>query len=217
MIKNEERRYFVGEAQRLAAWGARHRSDSGEIVGLGSVYYREGDPSTEYRTQSSLGEPITERVVPGAFSDILADEGRDVIALFNHDLNQVLGRRSAGTLKLFDTDEGLGYRITPADTTLANDLRANLQARNITGSSIGFYAAPGGTVITDEGSVRVSTITKVGHLRDVGPVTTPAFEGTEAMLRSIGGRVADQIEARRRAEKRLLAISMGSAILDRYS
>ena len=43
-----------------------------------------------------LGDKIMERIMPGAFDRAL-EEDNDVLGLFNHDQNQLLGRRSIGT------------------------------------------------------------------------------------------------------------------------
>ena len=55
-----------------------------------------------------------ERILPGAFDTVL---GNDVRAFFNHDPNFILGRSSAGTLKLAVDKKGLKYSFDVPDTT----------------------------------------------------------------------------------------------------
>ena len=55
-----------------------------------------------------------ERIKPGAFTDSLAND--DIRALFNHDPNWLLGRSSAGTLRLSLDSVGLRYEIDPPET-----------------------------------------------------------------------------------------------------
>ncbi len=47
---------------------------------------------------------------------------KDVVALFNHDMNMVLARTSSGTLKLNVTDSAREYEFEAPNTTLGNDL-----------------------------------------------------------------------------------------------
>ena len=49
-----------------------------------------------------------EVVAPGAFSDSLRDD--DQVCFFNHDANQILGRKKSGTLVLEDSSTGLHFR-----------------------------------------------------------------------------------------------------------
>ncbi len=47
---------------------------------------------------------------------------KDVVALFNHDMNMVLARTSSGTLKLNVTGNAMEYEFEAPNTTLGNDL-----------------------------------------------------------------------------------------------
>lgn len=149
---------------------AEAASDAGPIVGYGAVFNE--------RTQ--IGSYWVEEIAPGAFAAAIA-EGADVRALFNHDQDHVLGRTAAGTLTLREDETGLWYEIAPADTQLARDLRANIAAGNITGSSIGFIVrAEEWTKPATPADLPLRRITEVEWLRDVGPVTFPAYEQTTA-------------------------------------
>lgn len=133
-----------------------------------------------FNQRTEIGGWWIEEIAPGAFRDAIAN-GADVVALYNHEPDHVLGRTTAGTLTLREDETGLLYEITPPNTQLARDLVENVRQRNITGSSIGF------TVRAEEW-VRPATptelplrrITEVEWLRDVGPVTFPAYEQTTA-------------------------------------
>ena len=52
-----------------------------------------------------------ERIAPGAFARDLADN-KDIRALINHDTSRVIGRSSAGTLSLEETDTGLFVKLS---------------------------------------------------------------------------------------------------------
>ncbi|KAF0196071.1 MAG: phage prohead protease HK97 family [Bacillota bacterium] len=66
-----------------------------------------------------------EVIRPGAFSKAIGKD--DVRALWNHDLNFVLGRNKAGTLRLSEDAKGLRVEITPPDATRVRDLLLSMR------------------------------------------------------------------------------------------
>ena len=124
-----------------------------------------------------------EIIKPGALDEVLQE---DVRALFNHDPNFILGRRTAGTLTLSVDDKGLWYEITAPETETIHDLvLAPLQRGDINQSSFSFVVAPGAEHWYEEanGAV-VREIHQMSALFDVGPVTSPAYEQTLSSLRA---------------------------------
>jgi hypothetical protein len=84
--------------------------DNGEpgvmiIDGYGAVFNRD-----------SLDLGFTERIAPGAFDKTVAED--DILGLFNHDRNMVLGRTSAKTMRLKIDDVGVKYEIDAPNTRL---------------------------------------------------------------------------------------------------
>ena len=156
------------------------KDDDGKqtVKGYAAVFY-DGTPGTEYE----LWPGLVERIAPGAFDDVLS---ADVRALFNHDVNFVLGRTSAGTARVFVDSHGLGFEITPPASRA--DVIEALERGDVTGSSFTFdvYSEGGKLSYEVEGDHEVRTIEKVARLLDVGPVTFPAYEGTEAYARDAG-------------------------------
>jgi len=124
---------------------------------------------------------FNERIAPGAFTKTLND-GADVRALFNHDPNYVLGRTTAGTLKLWEDERGLMYEIAPQDTGVGKDIVASIKRGDVTQSSFGFYIEKEEWEYKDgEPDMRVI---KEARLFDVSPVTFPAYEETTVYARS---------------------------------
>lgn len=146
-----------------------------QIRGYAAVFY-DGTPGTEFK----MGN-IRERIMPGAFRKAI-DRGDDVRALFNHDPNMILGRRSAKTLKLFEDSKGLRYIIDTPNTTVGRDVAEYLRRGDVGGSSFGFQAEEEEWRDDEGGHIR--ELRSLG-LFDVGPVTYPAYTGTEASLRSL--------------------------------
>ena len=134
---------------------------------------------------NSLSENLggfREKIKPGAFKNALKIS--DTRALFNHDRNFVLGRQSAGTLKLKEDKTGLHIEIDPPDTSFARDLMVSIGRGDITQQSFGF------TVKKDEwkdldGEEPLRTLTEIAELFDVSPVTFPAYPDTNVAVRSL--------------------------------
>lgn len=160
------------------------------ISGYSAVFYREGDADTEYE----LWDGMKERIMHGAFDEALA-EGQDVMGLFNHDMSLILGRTSAGTMKLSVDKIGLRYDIEAADTTIANDVRTHIERGDINGSSFAFIPTDERWISSDE--VEIREIHNV-RLFDSGPVSLPAYKGTTTSVRSVE---EDAAEARASYDK----------------
>lgn len=146
-------------------------SDFGRLIGYASVY----GPLSE-----DLGG-FRERISPQAFTRTLEDKSADVRALVNHDSSLVLGRRSAGTLKLNTDKNGLGVEIYPPNTSYAKDLHLLIERGDVNQMSFGFIVRADEWTI--EETVRVRTVTDV-ELIEVSVVTIPAYPDTTVAIRS---------------------------------
>ena len=162
---------------RMVTRKVGYRQDGGEqskIAGLAAVYY-DGTPETEFQ----LWEGAVERIMPGTFARALGGED-EVVALYNHDPNLVLGATKSGTLRLSDSPEGLRYEIDTPDTQVGRDLVETLRRGDVNGSSFSFALLDVHWIVEDGVDVRVISGVR---LSDVGPVTFPAYEATESQLR----------------------------------
>lgn len=176
-----ERRFLGRDAGRVAV-EERQEGEGSRLSGYAAIYY-DGTPDTEYEFWSGF----VERIMPGAFDRAIRED--DVRGLFNHDPHQILGRTRSGTLSISSDDKGLRYEIEPPDTHVAGHVVEAVRREDVTGSSFAF-------LVTDEDwrmedGVRVREIQGV-QLFDVGPVTFPAYEATEAEVssRSLRERMA---------------------------
>lgn len=131
-----------------------------------------------------------EQIAPRAFRKSIKEN--DIRALFNHDTNFVLGRNTAGTLRLSEDDEGLLYEIDLPDTQAARDLWTSIDRGDITQSSFAFDPVKEQRDEPDEdaGELLPLYTVKEARLYDVSPVTFPAYEDTDVMARALT-RAAD--------------------------
>jgi HK97 family phage prohead protease len=135
-----------------------------------------------------LGE-FTEVVNSGCFSRCL-EAGTDVRALFNHDVNCVLGRSQNNTLRLSEDQNGLHFEIDLPDTQVARDVHTLVMRGDISQCSITFE------VIEKEGQKWIEGKDADGNdtlrrelidvkLYDISPVTFPACPETGVDARSL--------------------------------
>jgi HK97 family phage prohead protease len=174
----KELRYVV--AQELRATGSASQP---KVEGYAATF----------NTVTNIGQ-FSEVIKPGAFKRTLASD-TDVVCLFNHDDNMLLGRRSAGTLTLTEDAKGLKFTCELPDTSVARDTYANLKAGNLKECSFGFYVnGPDGERWTQQpDGTMLRTLLDV-TLFDVSVVVNPAYSGTSAAARK--NIVADDIEKR---------------------
>jgi HK97 family phage prohead protease len=159
---NAERR-FLSEPVQFRA------DDDNVIEGYAAVFNKDSEDFGGWH----------ERIAPGAFSDVLKD---NAVALFNHDMNYVLGRNGVN-VTLSEDQNGLKYTVKLPDTSFARDLRQLIKDGIIHQSSFAF------TVLDQEWrhndkTPSVRTIKKIKRLYDVSPVTTPAYPDASVGARS---------------------------------
>jgi len=126
---------------------------------------------------------FVEEIAPGAFANAI--KSSDIRALWNHNENYVLGRVRSGTLAVSEDARGLHIVNDPPDTQWARDLMVSLRRGDVDQMSFGFIVAKGGATWREEGNTLVRTITNVAEVRDVSPVTFPAYTDTSVAVRSL--------------------------------
>lgn len=128
---------------------------------------------------------FVETIHPNAFDEVLA-EGPDVIGVFNHDRNLLLGRTGNGTMKLTKDPYGLRYEITPNEnTSIGRDVIEWVKDRTVVGSSFAFAIKRDGgdSWSTDsQRGIRKREVRAIGLLEDVGPVVRPAYDTSSVVV-----------------------------------
>jgi len=124
-----------------------------------------------------------EAIAAGAFDEVLARDD-DVVALRDHDPSLLLGRRSAGTLRLSTDDDGLAFEVDLPDTSYARDVRELVARGDLRGASFGFLPGKDELGRAPDGK-QVRTHTSIRRLIDVSVVGLPAYDGTNVTLRHL--------------------------------
>lgn len=169
-MKDEERR-VLGTSLKVEYRQAEGEAPDPVIRGHAAVFDKLSENLGGFR----------EKIQPGAFDRVLDN---DVRALFNHDPNQILGRTSAGTLRVGVDADGLTYEIDPPDTQLGRDLLVSIERGDIRESSFGFIVGDDDWEEDEEGRV-IRTVTEIRELFDVSPVSFPAYPDADVGLREL--------------------------------
>lgn len=158
----------------------RAAEDGATIISGYAAVFPDGTDATQYRYYD-----VVETIKPGAFSRALKEK-QDVRALYNHDSANLLGRVSAKTLVLSEDARGLRYEITLPNTRLGNDIAELVKRGDLTGSSFAFRVKSENwrKISGDGDAVTYQREILDVDLIDVGPVTFPAYAGTECNMRS---------------------------------
>jgi len=90
-----------------------------------------------YNSRSDDLGGFTEIITPSAFRKTLSEKN-NILCLYNHDDNKILGSRNAGTLLLDNRDGALEFNVTLPDTGYANDLYELVKRGDVQGVSFGF-------------------------------------------------------------------------------
>jgi len=132
---------------------------------------------------------FVEKFERGAFNNL----DHDIVATFDHNNSQLLGRTSAGTLSVSEDDKGLRYAVELPGTSIGSDLEVLIARGDIRGSSFEFSVEPGGESWSeDDDGNAVRTVTNA-RLYQVGPVVNPAYQDTSVALRSMETWAAEKV------------------------
>jgi HK97 family phage prohead protease len=156
---------------------AEGEDNAGHVEGIAAVYNTPSEDLYGYN----------EEMARGCFTKTLKEA--NVRALFNHDVNYVLGRSKmrhgkTPTLELRDTQEGLWFSALPPDAQWARDLAASMDRGDIDQCSFAFREVNGHWKTTEKGKLPTRVRDEV-RLFDVSIVTYPAYTETEAQVREL--------------------------------
>lgn len=199
-------------ATEVRAAGGSGDADPLRIEGYASVFNQPA------QIPGAGGKPgFREVIKPGAFTRSTT-QGADVVCLFNHDPNQVLGRTKSGTLRLRQDSKGLHYTCDLPNTQTARDLHESISRGDISECSFAFKIPDGGQEWSEErdadGVYFVQRTISDVHVKDVSPVTYPAYGGTNVSARMESAEVPAELRSAVDAKNAALAAPPAAASQD---
>lgn len=178
------------------AFEIREEGGAPLIVGYAAVFNSMSEDLGGFR----------EVIAPGAFADSL---GGDVRALWSHDPAIVLGRTTAGTLRIAEDRKGLRVEIKPPSS--AAGYVESIRRGDVSQMSFGFTVEKDDWTRAQDGTT-VRTLQRV-NLKEVSPVAFPAYQASSVAVRGLYGALPDIPELMRRAPLTDTAKSQGRAPL----
>lgn len=173
MEKNTEKLAYERRDFQIDKVEVRAENDGMRLRGHAAVFDSESH---------DLGG-FVEVIRRGAFAQSL--EENDIRALHNHNDDMVIGRTSAGTLRLSEDERGLAAEMDLPDTTFARDLKVSVERGDINGMSFGFRVRPEGQQISErEDGIILRELRNI-ELIEVSTTPFPAYPETEVAQRSI--------------------------------
>lgn len=152
----------------------------------------EGYAAVFGRNSSELGGWFVENIQKGAFEETLKNS--NVVALWNHNTDLVLGSERSRALRLEEDDKGLRFELELPDTQAGRDAATLVNRGDVDGMSFGFRVLG---QIWDESDpdMIVRTLTKI-ELHEISPTAFPAYPDTTVDTRS----ARDEFEAYKKSQ-----------------
>ncbi len=179
-----ERRYCTEKIEARKGEGAVQRV----MFGHASVFNRRS---------KLIGGAFEEIIRPGAFAEVLRslDGNKQEVccSFFQHDEKELLATTLNRSLRLREDEYGL-YQETDllGDTTASRDMIAHLEAGRVNAMSFAFRSPKDGQKWSlDRDGRELREVFVANRLKDVSPVTHPAYNGTDLGIRSEAGKVLD--------------------------
>jgi HK97 family phage prohead protease len=147
---------------------------------------------------TTIGNDFRERIAPGAFTESL--KRNDVVALIGHDTGRVLGRTSAGTLKLRQDRVGLFFSLeVDTSTPSGQEALGTVRRQDVKGCSFA------GRFLAEEWQdggekLPLRTVTEI-DLYEITLTAFPAYKTTDASVRSTDNAAAAARRLRDKAER----------------
>lgn len=171
----ERRLVAIKETRALDSLSSNGRTLTGYAIVFGSLSHDLGG----YR----------ELIEPSAVDRTL-QESRDVLALMDHDPAKVVGRTTAGTLRLAKDAKGLRVEIDMPDTSYAQDAIELVKRRDLAGMSFSFSVVrPDGERFETRNGQPTRLISDM-LIHEVSLVSMPAYAATAVQMQRSTSPVA---------------------------
>lgn len=160
----------------------RHMAVQFEVRADGDKQVVRGHAAV-FNTPANIDGLFEEQFSPGAFSEFLRGGG-DVVMLWNHNPDNILGRLSSGTLRIFEDERGLAVELDPPSSA-AREVEAIIRG-DIKGMSVRFRIqepAKDQSWEQRSGKLPLRTINRAGII-EVSPAAFPYYKTTDVSVRS---------------------------------
>lgn len=182
----------------------REANDKVTFTGMPIVYNAPSQP---------IFGMFVERILPGAFDEWLRGTP-DIQCLRDHDERSILGRVSAGTLRLLPQADGIHIECDMPRTTYGLDLAESIRRGDIRGMSFAFRALTDDWYLKD--AVHMRDVLKA-ELFEVSFLANPAYPDTSAGIRGLRDKASFEREIAERmrpsntelAQRRLRVLAAG--------
>lgn len=131
-----------------------------------------------YNSASADLGGYVEVIARDAFTEDLAT-GKKIVALYEHESQNVLGDTESGTLKLTPDDKGIAFELELPDTDFGQYIYDQVKAGTLDGMSFAFRAS----IVQWDLQKSVKTVIK-GTMTEITVTSSPAYEATVALTRS---------------------------------
>lgn len=136
-----------------------------------------------YNRRSETIFGFTEIIKPSAFTKTLQERGLDVLALWNHNSDLPLGRRSKRTLEVTNGDDALDAVVTlDRQITWHDSAYRSIERGDVEGSSFGFETMRDNWITEENGDI-LRELVEV-RLYELSPTPFPAYPDSDAESRS---------------------------------
>ncbi len=151
----------------------------GQIAGYAIVF-----------SKPSIDIGMIEYIEPQALNNVDLSK---VLALYNHDFGNVLGRVDSGTLKLSVDETGLYFVLNIPDTTVGHDVYTNIKAGNLQGMSFGFSVAKNGDSVARQNGKVIRHVNNIDQINEISVVSVPAYEDTAVQVTRSAEQKEDEV------------------------
>ena len=130
--------------------------------------------------------PFLERVAPGAAARAIKDRGDRIVVMYDHGRSPIYGNMPvAAPRAIWEDERGVFAWDRINQAPIFEPLRENIRNQAIWGQSFRFSVMPGGETWepAKRDGMRRRTLTSL-DIMERGPVTWPAYSGTEVAVRS---------------------------------
>jgi HK97 family phage prohead protease len=149
------------------------------IAGYAAVFYKMSENLGGFR----------EKIAKGAFRTSVASG--DVRAFWSHNVDIILGRTKANTLRINEDEYGLAFELDLPDTQAGRDAFVSINRGDVTAMSFGFNTITDKWDRSADGTPHTRTLLDV-ELLEVSPVAFPAYPQTSVNTRALSELLTEQ-------------------------